>query len=140
MRNTLREFLKLSRPLHSVSVVAKQAPLALSNAKVSCKQWLWLVARVNKNGQTICSDHFANSFIQIKRGGLDAAALFKSHCMRPHPIMKKKRKNLYNVLLALAFVFLWLYYRKEMWRMCDRFLKRKWSFLTESGTKGKEFI
>ena len=125
MRNTLREFLKLSRPLHSVSVVAKQAPLALSNAKVSCKHGLWLVARVNKNGQTICSDHFANSFIQIKRGGLDAAALFKSHCMRPHPIMKKKRKNLYNVLLALAFVFLWLYYRKEMWRICDRFLKRK---------------
>ena len=49
MRNTLREFLKLSRPLHSVSVVAKQAPLALSNAKVSCKHGLWLVARVNKN-------------------------------------------------------------------------------------------
>ncbi len=49
----------------------------------------------------------------------------KSHCTRPHPVMKKKRKNLYNVLLALAFVFLWLYYRKEMWRMCDRFLKRK---------------
>ena len=48
MRNTLREFLKLSRPLHSVSVVAKQAPLALSNAKVSCKHGLWLVARVNK--------------------------------------------------------------------------------------------
>ena len=47
MRNTLREFLKLSRPLHSVSVVAKQAPLALSNAKVSCKHGLWLVARVN---------------------------------------------------------------------------------------------
>ena len=46
MRNTLREFLKLSRPLHSVSVVAKQAPLALSNAKVSCKHGLWLVARV----------------------------------------------------------------------------------------------
>ena len=34
--------------LHSVSVVAKQAPLALSNAKVSCKHGLWLVARVNK--------------------------------------------------------------------------------------------
>ena len=49
MRNTLREFLKLSRPLHSVSVVAKQAPLALSNAKVSCKHGLLLVARVNKN-------------------------------------------------------------------------------------------
>ena len=48
MRNTLREFLKLSRPLHSVSVVAKQAPLALSNAKVSCKHGLWLVALVNK--------------------------------------------------------------------------------------------
>ena len=48
MRNTLREFLKLSRPLHSVSVVAKQAPLALSNAKVSCKHGLRLVARVNK--------------------------------------------------------------------------------------------
>ena len=48
MRNTLREFLKLSRPLHSVSVVAKQAPLALSNAKVSCKHGLWLVAHVNK--------------------------------------------------------------------------------------------
>ena len=48
MRNTLREFLKLSRPLHSVSVVAKQAPLALSNAKVSCKHEPWLVARVNK--------------------------------------------------------------------------------------------
>ena len=48
MRNTLREFLKLSRPLHSVSVVAKQAPLALSNAKVSCKHGLWLVARVNE--------------------------------------------------------------------------------------------
>ena len=47
MRNTLREFPKLSRPLHSVSVVAKQAPLALSNAKVSCKHGLWLVARVN---------------------------------------------------------------------------------------------
>ena len=47
MRNTLRECLKLSRPLHSVSVVAKQAPLALSNAKVSCKHGLWLVARVN---------------------------------------------------------------------------------------------
>ena len=38
---------------------------------------------------------------------------------------EKEKKNLYNVLLALAFVFLWLYYRKEMWRMCDRFLKRK---------------
>ena len=48
MRNTLREFLKLSRPLHSVSVVAKQAPLALSNAKVSCKHEPWLVARVNQ--------------------------------------------------------------------------------------------
>ena len=48
MSNTLREFLKLSQPLHSVSVVAKQAPLALSNAKVSCKHGLWLVARVNK--------------------------------------------------------------------------------------------
>ena len=48
MSNTLREFLKLSQPLHSVSVVTKQAPLALSNAKVSCKYGLWLVARVNK--------------------------------------------------------------------------------------------
>lgn len=48
MRNTLSEFLKLSRPLHSVSVVAKQAPLALSNAKVLCRHGLWLVARVNE--------------------------------------------------------------------------------------------
>ena len=48
MRNTLREFLKLSRPLHSVSVVAKQAPLALSNAKVSCKHGLWLVVHIKK--------------------------------------------------------------------------------------------
>ena len=55
MRNTLREFPKLSRPLHSVSVVAKQAPLALSNAKVSCKHGLWLVARVNKNPGDIIS-------------------------------------------------------------------------------------
>ena len=78
-----------------------------------------------KNGQTIFSLAILQIRLFIKRGGLDAAAYFKSHCMRPHPIMKKKRKNLYNVLLALAFVFLWLYYRKEMWRMCDRFLKRK---------------
>ncbi len=55
MRNTLREFLKLSRPLHSVSVVAKQAPLALSNAKVSCKHGLWLVARVNHTTVHICA-------------------------------------------------------------------------------------
>ena len=48
MSNTLREFLKLSQPLHSVSVVAKQAPLALSNAKVLCRHGLWLVARVNE--------------------------------------------------------------------------------------------
>ena len=48
MRSTLCELLKLSRHLHSVSVVAKQAPPALSNAKVSCKHGLWLVARVKK--------------------------------------------------------------------------------------------
>ena len=36
-----------------------------------------------------------------------------------------EKEKIYNVLLALAFVFLWLYYREEMWRMCDRFLKRK---------------
>ena len=45
MRSTLCELLKLSRHLYSVSVVAKQAPPALSNAKVSCKHGLWLVAR-----------------------------------------------------------------------------------------------
>ena len=53
MRNTLRKFLRLSRPLHSVSVVTKQAPLALSNAKVSCKYGLWLVARINKKNRLI---------------------------------------------------------------------------------------
>ena len=53
MSNTLREFLKLSQSLHSVSVVAKQAPLALSNAKVSCKYGLWLVARINKKNRLI---------------------------------------------------------------------------------------
>ena len=76
----------------------------------------------------------------IQKERIGWAALFKSHCTRPHPVMKKKRKNLYNVLLALAFVFLWLYYREEMWRMCDRFLKRKWKFLTENSIKGKLFI
>ena len=76
----------------------------------------------------------------IQKERIGWAALFKSHCTRPHPVMKKKRKNLYNVLLALAFVFLWLYYRKEMWRICDRFLKRKWKFLTENSIKGKLFI
>ena len=61
--NTLREFLKLSRPLHSVSVVAKQAPLALSNAKVSCKHGLWLVARVNKRGISYTSVRYPLLFI-----------------------------------------------------------------------------
>ena len=59
MRSTLCELLKLSRHLHSVSVVAKQAPPALSNAKVSCKHGLWLVARV-KNCRNLVSGSFSN--------------------------------------------------------------------------------
>jgi len=49
LENSLCEFSKFSRSLHSVSVVAGQAPLALSNAKVSCKHGLWLVAREKKS-------------------------------------------------------------------------------------------
>jgi len=45
MRSTLCELLKLSRHLHSVSVVAKQAPPALSNAKV---MQAWTLARCTR--------------------------------------------------------------------------------------------
>ena len=56
MRNTLCEFLKLSRQsprfraLHGLWLVARVHSLALviaAVAKVSCKHGLWLVARVN---------------------------------------------------------------------------------------------
>ena len=82
MRNTLREFLKLSRPLHSVSVVAKQAPLALSNAKVSCKHGLWLVARVNyeKHAPRVSQVIAAVAKVSCKHGLWLVARVKKTVC------------------------------------------------------------
>ena len=84
------------------------------------------------------SCQFPDSSVIFKKRGLDGPLCSK--VIARGRIRLWKRKNLYNVLLALAFVFLWLYYREEMWRMCDRFLKRKWKFLTENSIKGKLFI
>ncbi len=71
---------------------------------------------------------------------MDAAALFKKSLHAASSDYEKEKKNLYNVLLALAFVYLWLYYRKEMWRICDRFSEKKMKFLNRIRYKGKEFI
>jgi len=60
-----------------------------------------------------------------KKGRIGCGRFIKKSLHAASSGYEKEKKNLYNVLLALAFVFLWLYYRKEMWRICDRFLKRK---------------
>ena len=49
MKHALRVSLVIAICLHSVSVVAEQAPLALSNGKAACKHVLCLIIRVNKN-------------------------------------------------------------------------------------------
>ena len=103
MRNTLREFLKLSRPLHSVSVVAKQAPLALSNAKFSCKYRLWLIARVNKK-QTFLGLFFIfkfwNEFYQIEK---------KTRIKKFQKKLSKNKNILLvaqrNILANVSFIF-----------------------------------
>lgn len=51
MKHAPRVSLVIAICLHSVSDIAEQAPLALSNVKTSCKHGPWLVARANKRGQ-----------------------------------------------------------------------------------------
>ena len=47
MKHAPRVSLVIAICLHSVSDIAEQAPLALSNVKATCKHGLWLIIRVN---------------------------------------------------------------------------------------------